>query len=76
MTLETALRLKGSDRIAELLEKYVELKKTPANYLMNHISQVRQLPDRIYVLMRENWPSKGFISKSIRTFDKPTFKKT
>lgn len=38
MTLETSLRLQSSDRIAELLEKYVELKKKPTNYLMNYIS--------------------------------------
>ena len=38
MTLETSLRLKDSDRIGDLLEKYVEQKKKPANYLLNHLS--------------------------------------
>jgi len=35
MVFSTCMRLADSDRIAQLLEKYIECKKIPANYLMN-----------------------------------------
>lgn len=38
MVFETSMRLKSSDRIAETLEKYVEINKKPANPLLNKIS--------------------------------------
>lgn len=38
MVFETSLRINNSDRIAEVLEQYIDQNKEPANYLLNKIS--------------------------------------
>lgn len=53
--LEAAIRLKSSDRMVEALEDYVRQKKTPPKFLLQKISNARELPDRLYVLMKENF---------------------
>lgn len=49
---ETGIRLKSSDFIAEVLEDYVEAKKEPPKFLLQKISSLKDLPDRIYVLIK------------------------
>jgi hypothetical protein len=70
-TFEAALRLKNSDRITELLENYVELGKEPSRILLNKISNVKDLPDRIYVLLRENFKRTGLMKSAVREFSQP-----
>lgn len=53
---EAAIRIKNSDRMVECLEEYVEQKKTPPKFLLQKISHATELPDRLYVLMKENFP--------------------
>lgn len=33
-----------------------------------------ELPDRIYLLLKEHWPTKGYVAKEVRQFKKPTFR--
>lgn len=47
--------MKNSDRMVECLEEYVEQKKTPPKFLLQKISHAKELPDRLYVLMKENF---------------------
>lgn len=54
---EAAIRLKNSDRMVECLEEYVDKKKTPPKFLLQKISHAKELPDRLYVLMKENFPN-------------------
>ena len=54
---EAAIRLKNSDRMVECLEEYVNQKKTPPKFLHQKISHAKELPDRLYVLMKENFPN-------------------
>lgn len=52
---ESALRLKDSDKIYFILEDYVSLKKEPPRTLLNQISSVKDLPDKVYVILKENF---------------------
>jgi hypothetical protein len=42
--------------------------------MLMKISNVKDLPDRIYVLLKENFDSKGLIQKKVREFSKPSFR--
>ncbi len=55
IVLEAAVRQKSSDRMVEVLEEYVAQKKEPPKFLLMKISHAKELPDRLYVLMKENF---------------------
>lgn len=74
IVLEAALRLKNSDRIAQVLEEYVDQKKTPPRFLLQKLSHTKDLPDRIYVIMKENFAHHGLFLKKVREFAPATFR--
>ena len=65
---EAAIRTKGSDQIAETLEDYVEQGKQPPRFLLQRISSIKDLPDRIYVLLKEHFPNQGAMLQTSRQF--------
>jgi hypothetical protein len=74
VVLEAGIRKKDSDRLVEVLEKYVELKKEPPKFLLQKISHTKDLPDRLFVLMKEHFPNQGQFLKKVRDFSLPTFR--
>ncbi len=72
--LEGAIRSKNSDRMVEALEEYVKLKKEPPRFLLQKFSHARELPDRLYVILKENFGDHGKFLKKVREFPKATFR--
>ena len=72
--LEAGIRMKNSDRMVEALEEYVALKKEPPRYLLQKLSHARELPDRLYVLLKDNFTQYGKLIKKVRTFAPATFR--
>ena len=52
----------------------MELKKEPPKFLLQKISHTKDLPDRLFVLMKENFPNQGQFLKKVRDFSLPTFR--
>ena len=73
---EAAIRSKGSDQIVETLEDYVEQGKQPPRFLLQRISSIKDLPDRIYVLLKEHFPNQGAMLQKARQFTQPHFRGT
>ena len=55
IALETAMRTDDSDLIAETLLDFVNIKHTPHHRLKGKLANMADLPDRIYMIMRENF---------------------
>lgn len=71
---ECSLRLNNSDRIFDVLQEYVDQKKEPPRFLLQKISHVKDLPDRLFVIIKENFGHHGLFLKGVREFSKPTFR--
>jgi hypothetical protein len=68
------MRKADSDRITELLEAYVDQKKEPPKFLLQKISHLKEVPDRLYVVMKENFDRQGIFLKKVRSFAPATFR--
>ena len=55
--LETGMRTDDSNLVYETLVDFVEMKQEPHFRLKNQLANMEDLPDRIYLLLRENWGS-------------------
>lgn len=62
-TFEVAIRKKDADYLVRVLEDYIEMKKGPPDFLLQKISMVRDLPDRLFVLLKDHFPKFGLILK-------------
>lgn len=69
-----SLLKKDSDRIVEMLETLIETKIEPRKNLIKKLSYLKDLPDRIYVLMKENFGDYGVLVKNVRSFSYPSFR--
>lgn len=56
------------------MEKYVELKLEPHPRQLKMLSNIKHIPDRLFVLLRKNFPNYGKIGLETREFEKPTFR--
>lgn len=72
--LEAGMRKKDSDLIYDVMEKYVELKLEPHPRQLKLLSNIKHIPDRLFVLIRKNFPHYGKIGLETREFEKPTFR--
>ena len=60
--------------MVEVLEKYVELKKQPPKFLLQKISHTKDLPDRLFLVMKEHFGHQGQFLMGVRDFSLPTFR--
>ena len=58
-SFEAALMKKDSDRIVEKIKKFVELEIAPEKRLVKKLSYLKELPDRIYILMKDHFNNFG-----------------
>ena len=42
--------------------------------LMMKLANLKEVPDRLFVLLRKNFPNRGKLGFNIREFEKPTFR--
>ena len=71
---EASIRMNSSDRMVEVLEEFVSQKKEPPRFLLQKISHIKGLPDRLYVIMKENFAFHGLFLKKVREFAPATFR--
>ena len=49
------MRQEDSDKIFEVLQEYEAMKLSPGLKLLKKVSNLRELPDKIYVIIKNNW---------------------
>lgn len=74
--LEASLRTDDSDLVYQSLTDFIAIKREPHKRLVNKISTIKNLPDRLFVLMKEHFPNSGLMNKKVREFEKPKFRET
>ena len=57
--------------IYEVLENFRDNKKNPHRRYLMRLSALKDIPDRLYVIIKENWPFYGLFLKKKREFSKP-----
>lgn len=73
--LEAAIRQGNTDRVYDAIKDCVTHKILPSPQLLGHLADLKSMPDRLFVLLRQNFNLGGRIGRDIRVFDKPTFNK-
>ena len=67
-------RLNDADLICDSLEDFVAIKHEPHHRQLKHLSNMRHIPDRLFVILKQNFKKYGLMLKGgIREFEKPTF---
>ena len=74
--LETALRTDDSDLVFESLTDFVDIKQDPHFRLKGKLANLEDLPDRIYLLLRENWGVEHKALTGERKMAKPVLRKS
>lgn len=75
--LEAGMRMgeTGTDVICEALEKFVEIGHVPHVRVMKKLSNIKHIPDRLFVILRKNFNQEfGLMRLKTRQFEKPTFR--
>ena len=72
--LEAGMRKQDSDLIYEVMSQFLEIKQEPHPRQLKHLSNIKHIPDRLFVLLRKNFPNYGKIGLETREFEKPTFR--
>ena len=57
--LEASLRTDNADVIYDALNDFINIKREPHRRLVNKINSIHHIPDRLYVLMKENFGWSG-----------------
>jgi len=71
--LETAMRTENTDLVVESLERFIDIKQEPDDYYLVKLSRLKEMPDRLYFLIKDNFKSFGLMLKPVRKFPQPTF---
>lgn len=72
--LEASIRTDDADIVFDSLTDFVTIQREPHKRLVAQINNMKHLPDRIYVLMKEHFPWSGEMLRRTRQFEKPTFR--
>ena len=74
--LEASLRTDNADIIYDALQDYLEIKREPHRRLIMRLNQIHHIPDRIYILLKENFGWSGQMRRRTREFEKPKFRES
>ena len=59
--LEAGLRTDDSAVVFDAMSDFIRLKKDPHRRLLNQVVNLKHMPDRLYVLLKENYSHKGVL---------------
>ena len=68
------MRLDKSDIVYDVLTSFLEIKRQPATRLINKLNVIKHMPDRLYILLKENFATSGQMNKNLRQHEKPSFR--
>lgn len=57
--LEASIRTDDSELIYNSLKDFIEIKQEPHQRLVNLLNNIKHIPDRLFVLLRENFGFSG-----------------
>lgn len=57
--LEASVRTDDADIVYDALKDFLAIKREPHRRLLNTLNNLKHIPDRIYMLLRENFPHSG-----------------
>lgn len=75
--LEAGMRMEegGTDIICEALLKMVEIGQTPHPRVLKKLSNIKHIPDRLFVILRKNFNQEhGLMRLKTRQFEGPSFR--
>ena len=72
--LEASMRIDKSDIVYDALTDFLEIKRRPAGRLLYQLNVLKHMPDRLYVLLKENFATSGLMTKNLRQHEKPKFR--
>lgn len=71
--LEAAMRTDDSDIVYDALQDFVAMKHEPHRRLKGTLANMKSLPDRIYIIMKEHFGGEHPALQRARAFELPTF---
>jgi hypothetical protein len=74
--LEASVRTDDADLVYDSLNDFIAIKREPHRRLINQLNNMKHIPDRLYVLLKENYGYSGQMTKRTREFEKPLFRNT
>ena len=58
----------------EALTDFIDIKREPHRRLVNQMNNLKHIPDRLYVILKENFGYSGQMTRKTREFEKPKFR--
>ena len=72
--LEASMRLDKSDVVFDVLTDFLEIKRKPHVGYLHKLNKIKHMPDRLYILIKENFAISGQMTKNLRQHEKPKFR--
>ena len=72
--LEAGLRKEDPEIIIHALTKFIEIKQEPHERVLKLLGNLKQIPDELYVLLRQNFTTYGKLISRVRQFEFPSFR--
>jgi len=72
--LEAGLRLQDTEMIIHALTKYTERGMEPHHRVLKLLSNLRQIPDELFVILRRDFQRYGPLIQKVRKFEQPSFR--
>ena len=57
--LEASMRIDKSDVVYDVLSDFLEIQRKPHVGLLHTLNKIKHMPDRLYVLLKENFAISG-----------------
>lgn len=72
--LDASMRTDKSDIVYDVLKDFLDIKRKPHVGYLHNLNKIKHMPDRLYVLLKENFAISGQMTKNIRQHEKPKFR--
>lgn len=72
--LEAGLRKQDTSIIIHALTKYKEAEQEPHHRVLKLLSNLRQIPDELFVILRRDFTRYGSLIQKVRKFEQPSFR--
>lgn len=72
--VQAALRTDDADMVYDCLQDYIAIRREPHRRALATLNNLKHMPDRLFVLLKENFGWSGRVSRRTREFELPTFR--
>lgn len=73
-SLEASIRSDDADIVYDSLIDFVEIKQMPHKRILSTLNNMKHIPDRIFVVLKENFGYSGQMTRRTREFPKAIFR--